>query len=188
MEGYYGDMPAALFPFFWAPGWNSGQSLHKFQDETGVMRGGPAGIRLFDGTVTNMQLSIQTTARATPNGAWLVLPQKHIFGSEELSARAPAVAELIPPASLALNAADAATLGLQPGALVELAIGEATLRLPLTLAPDLASGTAVSAPAGRKPPGWQPPSQAIMRTAVEMAPSCADLLNLVESSASCSAW
>ncbi len=172
MEGYYGDMPAALFPFFWAPGWNSGQSLHKFQDETGVMRGGPAGIRLFDGTVTNMQLSIQTTARATPNGAWLVLPQKHIFGSEELSARAPAVAELIPPASLALNAADAATLGLQPGALVELAIGEATLRLPLTLAPDLASGTAALS-AGWPQTAWlAAPVHAILKDSGD-APSCA---------------
>ena len=27
MEGYYGEMPPALIPFFWAPGWNSGQSL-----------------------------------------------------------------------------------------------------------------------------------------------------------------
>jgi len=44
MEGYYGQMPAALIPFFWAPGWNSAQSLNKFQDEVGGhLRGGVRG-------------------------------------------------------------------------------------------------------------------------------------------------
>ena len=43
MEGYYGAMPAALIPYFWAPGWNSGQSLHKFQEETGRHAGRSGG-------------------------------------------------------------------------------------------------------------------------------------------------
>jgi NADH-quinone oxidoreductase subunit G len=48
MEGYYGAMPGALYPFFWAPGWNSAQALNKFQEEVGgPLRGGDTGVRLF---------------------------------------------------------------------------------------------------------------------------------------------
>ena len=114
MEGYYGAMPAALIPYFWAPGWNSGQSLHKFQEETGAMRGGPAGVRLFDGR-TATPLALPQAAPGPANGAFWLLPQHHVFGSDELSARAPAVAELIPAASLGVNTADAGALGLQQG-------------------------------------------------------------------------
>jgi NADH-quinone oxidoreductase subunit G len=152
MEGFYGEMPPALIPFFWAPGWNSGQSLHKFQEETGAMRGGPVGVRLFDGMTENMPLAM-TAAPATPSGAWLVLPQKHIFGSEELSLRAPAVAELVPAASLSLNPADAGTLNLKQGALVEMAIGAETLRLEVNIVSDLAAGT-VAVSAGWPQTAW----------------------------------
>ena len=46
------------------------------------------------------------------------MPLYHIFGSEELSAAAPAVAELAPAPYLALNPADAAAFGLEPKARV----------------------------------------------------------------------
>ncbi len=151
MEGYYGAMPASMFPFFWAPGWNSGQSLHKFQEESGAMRGGPAGVRLFDNSAPAQPAGPAGTPDPEPeaalepertNGAFLLLPHQYVFGSEELSARAAAVAELIRPASLAVNEADAARLGLQQGMAASLSIGPERLRLNVDIVAGLCPGTA----------------------------------------------
>ncbi|WP_202630591.1 hypothetical protein, partial [Deinococcus alpinitundrae] len=49
MEGHHGAMPPALRPVFWAPGWNSVQSLNRFQAEIdGPLKGGEPGVRLFE--------------------------------------------------------------------------------------------------------------------------------------------
>ncbi len=49
MEGLLAQPPSALVPRFWAPGWNSDQSMNKFQDEVGgKLRGGDPGVRLFE--------------------------------------------------------------------------------------------------------------------------------------------
>ncbi|HET9147831.1 MAG TPA: NADH-quinone oxidoreductase subunit NuoG, partial [Acetobacteraceae bacterium] len=110
MEGYYGRMPAALMPFFWAPGWNSAQSLNKFQDEVGGhLRGGDAGVRLIEpqADAASRPYGRAPQAFSREPGGWLVVPHQHMFGSEELSALAPPVAERADPPALRLNAADA---------------------------------------------------------------------------------
>jgi NADH-quinone oxidoreductase subunit G len=177
MEGYYGQMPSALIPFFWAPGWNSGQSLHKFQDEAGIaLNGGNPGVRLFEphsGTAPPEPLAVMPPAFTPGAGRWLVVPRAQLFGSEELSARAPAVQELIAPATLFLNADDAASLGVQNGGLLEIAFTAGRLRLPVTLAPELPSGVAaisagLPATAGFALPGWA----SLLRPAVEDAGPC----------------
>jgi NADH-quinone oxidoreductase subunit G len=143
MEGYYGAMPAALFPFFWAPGWNSGQSLHKFQDESGAMRLGPSGVRLFDKmAATPLAAPAALPEEAPTDGALLLLPQFHVFGSEELSARAPPVAELIQAASLCVSAAEAERFGLRQNMPATLAIGADTMRLNVNIIPGLSTGIA----------------------------------------------
>jgi NADH-quinone oxidoreductase subunit G len=49
MEGASAHVPAAKAAFFWAPSWNSVQSLNKFQEDVGgPLKGGPTGYRLFD--------------------------------------------------------------------------------------------------------------------------------------------
>lgn len=49
MEGATAFVPAAQSAFFWAPEWNSVQSLNKFQDEVGgPLKGGPMGVCLFE--------------------------------------------------------------------------------------------------------------------------------------------
>ena len=163
MEGYYGPMPAALIPFFWAPGWNSGQSLHKFQDETGsALRGGDPGVRLLE---PRSGEAAKQPARAVPAafkpeaGRWLVVPRQQIFGSEELSAQAPAIAGRMEPPSLFLNADDAQKLGVRDGAMVEVTFESGPLRLPVALAPELPPGVAamsagLPATAGFLLPGW----------------------------------
>ncbi len=114
-----GERPGALIPFAWAPGWNSPQSWNKFQDEVGgPLKGGDPGVRLLepghDGVAANYFDAIPR-AFVAQAGEWTVLPLAHIFGSEELSARAAPLASLIPAPYLALNPVDADALGSSDG-------------------------------------------------------------------------
>lgn len=152
MEGYYGQMPPALLPRFWAPGWNSWQqSTGKFQQEVGgALRGGDPGHRLIEpskGTerpvVGEMPLPFERRA-----GEWLAVPLYHIFGSEELSILSPGVAELAPAGPyIGLNAEDGAALGLVSGAELSLLLGGVARRLQVRLIPTLPLGVA-GLPAG----------------------------------------
>lgn len=146
MEGYYGQMPASLIPFFWAPGWNSGQSLHKFQDETGgSLRGGDPGVRLLvphggDGAIR--PLDTITGAFVREPDRWLIVPRQHIFGSEELSTKAPAIMERSEMPCLSLNAEDARTLGVENGTEIEITFDSGGYHLPVLVAPELPAGVA----------------------------------------------
>jgi NADH-quinone oxidoreductase subunit G len=73
MEGFQGEPPSALIPRFWAPGWNSIQSLNKFQEEVaGPLKGGNPGKRLIgappsaDNTTTGALTDTQGDAPAEP--------------------------------------------------------------------------------------------------------------------------
>ncbi len=46
MEGYQGKPPSSIIPFFWSPGWNSVQSINKYQIEVGgSLHDGDPGLR-----------------------------------------------------------------------------------------------------------------------------------------------
>ncbi|HSG91879.1 MAG TPA: NADH-quinone oxidoreductase subunit NuoG [Pseudomonadales bacterium] len=115
-------IPAALTPYYWSPGWNSNQSVTRFQQEVGgELKGGPAGCRLLEprgGTAR-----VEVAAAAESEGLRLV-PLRHIFGSDELSALAPAVAERMPVPMLLLAPADAERQGLRAGEGVRLLVAE----------------------------------------------------------------
>ena len=152
MEGTPGQPPGALQPFFWSPGWNSIQAVNKFQSEIGdALRGGDPGVRLFEPSQSGAYFTTIPAAFARREAEWLVVPIEHIFGSEELSLRAPAVAELAPAPYLALNAADAASLHMEePAGEVEIDLGGIKHRLPLKIVRDLPGGIA-GIPAGLTP-------------------------------------
>ena len=67
------------------------------------------------------------------DGELLIVPLHHIFGSEELSAAAPCIAELAPAPYIALCAEDAHALGVSENQDVVVAVGAVQLRLPLKL-------------------------------------------------------
>jgi NADH-quinone oxidoreductase subunit G len=150
MEGFPGEPPPALITHYWTPGWNSVQSLNRFQEEVGgPLRGGDPGVRLLAGG-RNEALAYFTAvppAFGRREGEWLVLPLPQLFGSEELSALAPAVAARAPRAALALHPEDAAALGLGADGVAELSLGGAAVRLPVATDPTLPRGTA-GVPAG----------------------------------------
>lgn len=113
MEGNPDQPPSALIPFFWSPGWNSIQATNKYQSEiAGPLRGGDPGVRLIEPVNDDAALSITIPRSFQPrSGEWLIVPLFHIFGSEELTHRAPAVAQLFAEPYVALNCEDARALG-----------------------------------------------------------------------------
>src|SRR6185437_81439 len=143
MEGYYGPMPSALVPYFWSPSWNSVRAVNKFQDEMGgSLRGGDPGIRLIEpasGAVPRYYDDVPE-AFAKRDGEWLIVPLQEIFGSEELSRLAPAVAERVSPSYLALNALDATGLRIAEGAMVAVDLDGDISHLPVRVRPGLPSG------------------------------------------------
>jgi NADH-quinone oxidoreductase subunit G len=149
MEGHNGTQvgtrPSALISYAWAPGWNSPQSWNKFQDEVGGhMQGGDPGVRLIEpaggGAVAQYDDGIPGpfVARA---GEWRALPLAHIFGSEELSARAAPLASLMPAAYVALHPADADALEANENSTLEVSLRGETVFLPLRRRSDLPRGT-----------------------------------------------
>jgi NADH-quinone oxidoreductase subunit G len=145
MEGYSGEPPPALIPRFWAPGWNSVQSLNKFQQEVGgALIGGDPGVRLIepaDGT-NGGDFNDLPPAFEPRSGEWLLVPLHQIFGSEEMSAWSPPIAQRVPPPFVALHPTDAAALDRGANDVVDLQIAGAALQLPLQLRPDIARGVA----------------------------------------------
>lgn len=144
MEGYRGPLPSPLIPQFWAPGWNSNQALNKFQSEVG----GPLceevpGVRLLEPAPDRRPYftDIPRPFRPRPY-AWLLLPLYQIFGSEELSGRAPAVRSRIPSRSLALHPDDAQRLGLEAGHDALITLNDETYRMPVAISPGIPMGAA----------------------------------------------
>src|SRR5690606_10469568 len=151
MEGYYGPRtPPALMPYYWAPGWNSNQqSVQKFRDETGRLRGGNPGVRLFEPRADAGRRYFERVPRVSQpeDDALRVVPFHHVFGSEELSAASPPIRERVPAPYVALGAEDAEARGVGAGRLVEVALGGTLVTLPVRVSPALAKGV-IGVPAG----------------------------------------
>ena len=121
MEGQNaGDQPGALVPYVWTPGWNSNQSVFKFQQEVaGPLAGGDPGTRLLGGGIgTNgAPASARTEAvgPAATDGEFTVARISDVFGSDETSAASPPIMERMPAPYARLNPADARRLGVAEG-------------------------------------------------------------------------
>src|ERR1051326_5874526 len=136
MEGTPNRPPPALIPFFCSPGWNSIQSVNKFQAEiAGLLRGGPSGVRLIEPhTAETVFYRDIPGPFQSQSGEWLVIALHHIFSSEELARYAPAVFELSTNSYVALNSEDAAAIGSEAELLGN--------RLPVRITPHLPKGVA----------------------------------------------
>jgi NADH-quinone oxidoreductase subunit G len=143
MEGAAAPPPPALLARLWAPGWNSVQALTRFQEEiAGQLRGGDPGVRLLE------PRSMDGAYPATVPAAWSaradvlrVVALHHAFGSEELSALAPALAELAPAPYLALAPDDAHARGVADGDTLTAVVGAARLSFPLRVLHGLPTGS-----------------------------------------------
>jgi NADH-quinone oxidoreductase subunit G len=162
MEGLGSGAPPSLFARFWSPGWNSDQSLNKFQSEVGgQLIGGDPGVRMVEAPSTAAGTYFPSIAaapaapgapatasrpgapaqRAAPGAPaapsaradlLLLVPQHHVFGSEELSVLSPGVAERSPKACIALSPAEAERRSLGEGQTVHVTT-ESGVGLDLTV-------------------------------------------------------
>jgi len=140
MEGDDGIPPADLIPRFWIPGWNSVQSLNKFQSRVGgpLRRDAPDRRVIESRREKSWAYFTDIPPRRPPEAhPWQFVPIHHIFGSEELSAMAPAVAERCPKPYVALHPSDAAALEMADGDLATVIVGDTVLRLPVRPEPSL---------------------------------------------------
>jgi NADH-quinone oxidoreductase subunit G len=145
MEGYVGVPPPALTPFYWSPGWNSVQAINKYQIEVGgALHGGNPGKRLFEPADNSEAgyFEMRPVPPSLKDGEYIVLPMYHIFGSDELSAQSPAMAERVPQAYIALNDADAQKAGVTAGTILEIYINGKKSWLPVKLNLGLPEGIA----------------------------------------------
>lgn len=143
MEGDNRSLPSALQPFVWEPGWNSNQSLHKFQAEVGgAMRGGNAGVRLIEPQTAQPIEALAPAKFQAQVGVWYLTPQYQLFGSDELSAKSEPIREMIVPAQVALCPDDAAALNLGPHDGVTATVGGQLLRCHVRVDAGVPAGTA----------------------------------------------
>ena len=145
MEGWPVPPPPPLIPFFWWPGWNSIQATKKFQREVnGPLRGGNPGVRLIEPEGKGQaQYATGIPEKFEPrDGEWLVVPLYHIFGSEELSRQAPAIAERSAGPYVTLSSGDAARMQVADGSQVELKLGELAVRLSVSISAEIPAGVA----------------------------------------------
>lgn len=116
MEGYRGPghTDPNLIATTWSPGWNSVQSVNKFQAEiNGPMAGGDQGRRLIE--PAGVGEWYPAVPEETAEG-WRALPYHAFFGSEELSAASAPIRERVA----------GAWLGVAPGVLEEREVDEGT--------------------------------------------------------------
>ncbi len=132
MEGYQGK-DSALTPRFWAPGWNSVQSVLKFQTEVnGPLVGGPAGKRLIEADPGAAVPYYRDDGEAGAHDTGLVLlPLHHVFGSEELSMHAPGIATRASEPYLVVSEDRAQSLGVAEGEMVAVRGEDWELALPV---------------------------------------------------------
>jgi NADH-quinone oxidoreductase subunit G len=160
MEGYRGRAPSALVPFFWAPAWNSVQSVNKFQTEIGgALEGGDPGVRLLeDRADAALPYFADIPESFGPRaGMWLAVLLPRVFGDDEQSARAKPIRERMSPPALVLNGEDAALIGTAPGEPLDCEIDGERHRLTLEVHPELprgVAGVAGLAAMSRALPGW----------------------------------
>jgi NADH-quinone oxidoreductase subunit G len=145
MEGAHENVPPPLLPQIWAPRWNSNQALNKFQEEVG----GPLRDEMIGPSVIQPRGDRPGSPDAAVprafeprSGEWFALPRYEIFGSDALSAMAPALATRIPAATVTLHPDEAAGQGWSAGDVLIVTLGRTQVRLPLVTDPSVPPRTA----------------------------------------------
>ena len=126
MEGANsGRQASATIPYVWSPGWNSNQSLFKFQQEiSGPWMQGDPGVRLDPSWYLRHEAHPSDAESLAAEGEFRSVPIFPLFGSEEQSARSWPIVRRMPAPFAVLHPQDAARLGLvEGGGVAVLAVG-----------------------------------------------------------------
>ncbi|MGC9269568.1 NADH-quinone oxidoreductase subunit NuoG [Acidiphilium sp.] len=140
MEGPILRPDSALVPYFWSPGWNSAQAINKFQTTIGGgLMSDSGGIILFTGSASRTSYFVVPPAQPQRDGL-MFLPVTEAFGSEELSALAPAIAARMTSPMVRINPSDAALFNLTAGCHADCTIGTTTVDRVVVIDPTLPCG------------------------------------------------
>jgi NADH-quinone oxidoreductase subunit G len=146
MEGYRGIPPDSAIPFFWSPGWNSVQSVNKYQEEVGglIQKGNP-GVELFRMKPESAPTYFTDRPEAFKSRSqkWLLLPQYDVLGSGELSIYTKGIEKLSPEAHIFLSKNDMDQLGVTENELIKIEIKERKYSLPVKTKKELCNGVAL---------------------------------------------
>jgi NADH-quinone oxidoreductase subunit G len=95
MEGSEEQPPSPLIASYWSPGWNSVQALNKYQQEIGgELRNNGSGKRLIEPDQDAKPAYFPVNpAKASHEQDEVIVPEYHIYLSEELSSYSPAIEE-----------------------------------------------------------------------------------------------
>lgn len=118
MEGQNpGDQNGATIPYVWSPGWNSNQSVFKFQQEVaGKLAGGDPGLRLIDSNGAKLEyFDMDTPTISRENDDFELVPIHLIFGSDEMSNQSWPIRTRIPAPFVLLSQADAEAMNIEQG-------------------------------------------------------------------------
>jgi NADH-quinone oxidoreductase subunit G len=145
MEGSRELPPSSAIPFFWSPGWNSVQSVNKYQEEVGAhLRGGDPGLRLLkpSADVSPNYFGGMPEAFKPSAGHLLAVALHHIFGSDELSRQSKSVAQRVSKPYIMINDGDAKNLKVQEGGMLSFEIEKQVHAFPVKISSDMPVGVA----------------------------------------------
>ncbi|MEJ2054838.1 MAG: NADH-quinone oxidoreductase subunit NuoG [Calditrichaceae bacterium] len=145
MEGYRGEPPSSVIPLFWSPGWNSAQSINKFQIEVGgSLHDGDPGLRLIepDGGADIDYFKPGSANFSKKDGQWVLIPRYHIYGSDALSNLSKSVAKRMPESYLSISDTDAQKIKVDNGDTIHIDDGKQKLALKCRIDNSIAKGTA----------------------------------------------
>ena len=141
MEGLSLQKDASLLSAAWAPGWNSNQAISKFQDEiNGELKQGCKGLHLLQRTLPPQSAMAVNSAKAGKKGTFVVYFIDHIFGSDELSAKSPAITARSVGPYLCIGKSEATTLGLHQHGQARVSNGDHVVELPVLIRQRIAVG------------------------------------------------
>jgi NADH-quinone oxidoreductase subunit G len=143
MEGYHGSPPSSVIPLFWSPGWNSVQSVNKFQQEVGgALRDGDPGLSLIRPLADKRAFYKPVVLESKLlDGEWWIVAMHHIFGSEELSAESPGIAELAPNPYALMNRQDGQKLQVKENDKILLQVDSLHVELTVRFSDHMAAGS-----------------------------------------------
>ena len=149
MEGAQHQVPSALATNSWAPGWNSNESIHKFQAEiNGALQGGDPGVRLTLPAYQYQDDANRIPSVGSPGQIWAV-KRSHFFAGEEYSSYSPALLERASPARVQMHPDLAASLGLAPGDIARVTLAGQSALLTVACNAKLAT-TVITLPADQQ--------------------------------------
>jgi NADH-quinone oxidoreductase subunit G len=142
MEGFQGKPPAPLIPRFWAPRWNSIQSLNKFQSEVaGTLTWESEKVGVFsDSRQIDTEYKPVKVIQHTKQDDQLLLPINEIFGTEELSGNSQSIKERIPQPYIAVSWVDAHKLEIKDQDRIRVLISDQIFELTAKVREEIPSG------------------------------------------------